>query len=47
MKDIDKVIYDLSIYLITFDFGWDLEVKSNQDLYLINNASYDTSFMNT
>ena len=42
MKDIYKVIYDLFVYLMTFDIGCHLKVKSRSQnfkrLYLINNA---------
>ena len=43
MKDIYEVIYDISVYLMTFDIGCHLKVKSR--LYLINNALYDQGFM--
>ena len=47
MKHIYKVIYDLSVYLVTFDFGLPLNVKSRSHpfngLCLINGASYDQS----
>ena len=45
MKHIYKIIYDLSVYLVTFDLG--LPLRSNQGrrpfkgLCLINGASYD------
>ena len=49
MKDIYEVIYDLSVYLMTFYLGCHLKVKSRsqnfKSLYLINNAFYDQSFM--
>ena len=42
MKDIYEVIYDLSVYLMTFDLGCHLNVKSMsrnfKSVYLINNA---------
>ena len=49
MKDIYEVIYDLSVYLMTFYLRCHLKVKSRsqkfKSLYLINNAFYDQSFM--
>ena len=49
MKDIYKVIYDISVYLMTFDIGCHLKVKSRsqnfKSLYLINNEFYDQGFM--
>ena len=49
MKDIYEVIYDLSVYLMKFDIGCHLKVKSRshnfKSFYLINNASYDQGFM--
>ena len=49
MKDIYEVIYDLSVYLMTFDIGCHLMVKSRsqnfKSFYLINNAFYDQGFL--
>ena len=48
MKDIYEVIYDLSVYLMTFDLGCHLKVKSRsqniRSLHPINNSFYDQSF---
>ena len=45
IKHIYKVIYDLSVDLVTFDLGLNLMVKSRshtfQGVCLINGASYD------
>ena len=39
MKHMYKVIYDLSVYLVTFDFGLPLKVKSRSPFKgLINGA---------
>ena len=49
MKDTYEVIYDLSVYLMKFDIGCHLKVKSRshnfKSFYLINNAFYDQGFM--
>ena len=47
MKDIYKVIYDLSVCIMTFDLSWHLKVKFRshnfQDVYLTNDESFDQS----
>ena len=47
IKHIYKVIYDLSVDLVTFDLGLTLKVKSRsqtfQGVCLINGASFDQS----
>ena len=47
MKHIYKVMYDLSVDLVIFDFGLPLMVKSRlqtfKELCLINGTSYDQS----
>ena len=47
IKHIYKVIYDLSVDLVTFDLGLTLKVKSRsqtfQGVCFINGASYDQS----
>ena len=49
IKHIYKVIYDLSVDLVTFDLGLTLKVKSRsqtfQGVCLINGASYDHSIL--